>query len=499
MVRRSRLIGAATAPFTALMGWTYRLPSPRALLKAAARPVAVPRAAGDYVWYGILAVLGALALWKTVQFAGPVTLGDLAGVVGLGLITMVRVLLLIALASAIWTPIGVYIGMRPALARVVQPVAQFLAAFPANLLFPVAVWGIVTFQLNPDVWLSPLMVLGTQWYILFNVIAGASLLPRELRDVSANLQVRGWLWWRKVALPGVFPFYVTGAITRLGRLVERRHRRRGRDLGQPHAARPRPGRLYRRCHRGGRFPPHRARHRGDEFSGHGRQPPVLAAALLVRRAQIPARLGSAAMEEETLLDVQAVGRSFQRPGGSELLVLDGVDLTLRYCEIVGLLGRSGSGKSTLLRIISACRRRRAARCAIWAMPSTARRPASPWCSRASRCSPGLPCWRTCSSASKRSACRPRRSRPRALGDRPHRPGRLRIGLSARAVRRHAPARRLRPRAGRASEHSSDGRAVSALDVLTAENLRTDFLDLWNDGHLPIKGVILVTLNIEERC
>jgi len=108
------------------------------------------------------------------------------------------------------------VGLRPRLTRIVQPLAQFLAAFPANLLFPVAVSLIVAFRLDPDIWLSPLMILGTQWYILFNVIAGASALPRELRYVSDNLQIRGVLWWRKVALPCVFPYYVTGAITASG-------------------------------------------------------------------------------------------------------------------------------------------------------------------------------------------------------------------------------------------------------------------------------------------
>ena len=138
------------------------------------------------------------------------------GALGLGAITMIRVTSLIALASVVWTPIGVYVGMRPHLARVIQPVAQFMAAFPANLLFPLAVFVIVRLRLNPDIALSPLMVLGTQWYILFNVIAGASAIPRELRDVASNLQLKGWLWWRKVALPGVFPYYVTGAITASG-------------------------------------------------------------------------------------------------------------------------------------------------------------------------------------------------------------------------------------------------------------------------------------------
>jgi NitT/TauT family transport system permease protein len=129
---------------------------------------------------------------------------------------MARVFVLIALASVIWVPIGIWIGLRPAVAQIAQPVAQFLAAFPANLLFPLAVSGIVAFDLNPDIWLSPLMILGTQWYILFNVVAGASSIPSELRDVGVNLRVRGWLWWRKIALPGIFPFYITGAITASG-------------------------------------------------------------------------------------------------------------------------------------------------------------------------------------------------------------------------------------------------------------------------------------------
>jgi NitT/TauT family transport system permease protein len=98
----------------------------------------------------------------------------------------------------------------------IQPVAQFLAAFPANLLFPIVVSGIVAWKLDPNIWLSPLMILGTQWYILFNVIAGAAAIPAELRDVGVNLRVRGWLWWRRIALPAVFPYYVTGAITASG-------------------------------------------------------------------------------------------------------------------------------------------------------------------------------------------------------------------------------------------------------------------------------------------
>ena len=137
----------------------------------------------------------------------------------------------------------------PRLTQIVQPVAQFLAAFPANILFPLAVSLIVFWKLNPDIWLSPLMVLGTQWYILFNVIAGASAMPQELRDAAENFGVHGWLWWKKVALPAVFPYYVTGAITASGGSWNASIVAEVASWGNTHAARPWPGRLHRRRRR----------------------------------------------------------------------------------------------------------------------------------------------------------------------------------------------------------------------------------------------------------
>ena len=141
---------------------------------------------------------------------------DVVNAVGLGFLTLIRVMVLIAVASAVWVPVGVWIGLRPAVAERVQPIAQFLAAFPANVLFPLAVVAIVSLKLNPNIWLSPLMVLGTQWYILFNVVAGASAFPTDLRELSAIYRVRSWQWWRQVILPGIFPYYVTGALTASG-------------------------------------------------------------------------------------------------------------------------------------------------------------------------------------------------------------------------------------------------------------------------------------------
>lgn len=141
---------------------------------------------------------------------------EVAHVFLLGLYTLARVVILTALASLIWVPIGIWIGLRSRLAQRVQPLALFLSAFPANLLFPVVVSFIAVRQLNPEIWLSPLMILGTQWYILFNVIAGAAALPSDLKEAAANLGLRGWLLWRRVLLPAVFPSYLTGGLTASG-------------------------------------------------------------------------------------------------------------------------------------------------------------------------------------------------------------------------------------------------------------------------------------------
>jgi NitT/TauT family transport system permease protein len=169
------------------------------------------------VWYGAVAALALWGAWLAVSFVrSEVGWAEVLHAFGLGALTLVRVAVLIALALALWVPLGVLIGLRPRLAQRVQPLAQFLAAFPANLLFPVAVVGIVRLGLDPDIWLSPLIILGTQWYILFNVIAGASAIPGDLRDIARNLHLRGRLWWTRLALPAILPYAVTGAITASG-------------------------------------------------------------------------------------------------------------------------------------------------------------------------------------------------------------------------------------------------------------------------------------------
>jgi len=218
IVRRSRLIKRVFAP----LGWLVVQSKPQAD-RGRRRAVKLPpaldalRRNGDWLWIAVVLGGAVYALWLVIDYArASLGIGDVVTAIELGGITLLRVIVLIAIASAIWVPIGVWIGLRPWAAELVQPFAQFLAAFPANVLFPIAVVAIVAFSLDPNIWLSPLMVLGTQWYILFNVIAGASAFPTDLREASTLFRLRSTQWWRDVILPGIFPYYITGALTASG-------------------------------------------------------------------------------------------------------------------------------------------------------------------------------------------------------------------------------------------------------------------------------------------
>jgi len=170
-----------------------------------------------FLWYICLSLTVIFAVSKISLFIfSEITWNEVQHVVFLGFCTGLRVLILILISSLIWAPIGIWIGLNRQLTQLVQPFIQFLAAFPANLFFPIITLLIVRFQLNVNIWVSPLMILGAQWYILFNVIAGTTALPQNLHHAVGTLNVRGWLWWRKFMLPGIFPYYITGAITAAG-------------------------------------------------------------------------------------------------------------------------------------------------------------------------------------------------------------------------------------------------------------------------------------------
>ncbi|HXR86310.1 MAG TPA: ABC transporter permease subunit [Stellaceae bacterium] len=217
MMQRAQIVrlltGSVDAGVSLLSRITRQLPRPTLQRRTAPRHSAL----FDTLWNAFLLLVALFALYEIAQFVrAEVTLGEVLHVVFLGFLTLIRVLVLIILASIVWVPIGVWIGLRPRVAHRVQPIIQFLAAFPANLFFPIVVSAIVVLKLNPEIWLSPLMILGTQWYILFNVIAGTLALPTDYQYVAGNFGVRNWLWWRRLILPAIFPAYVTGAVTASG-------------------------------------------------------------------------------------------------------------------------------------------------------------------------------------------------------------------------------------------------------------------------------------------
>jgi NitT/TauT family transport system permease protein len=217
LFRRTRVLRLSAAPLT----WPGRLLT-RIEWPRLPRPPRVQlgrrgRRSVSYLWLALIAILAAAGLdfiWR--YLSATLTWRDAFAAFGLGALTLVRVVVMIALTSLIWVPVGVWIGLNPRWAARLQALTQFFAAFPANVLFPFAVVLIAGLRLDPNVWLSPLMVLGTQWYILFNVIAGASAIPSDLKEAAGVFGIRGWQWWRSVILPSIFPYFVTGAITASG-------------------------------------------------------------------------------------------------------------------------------------------------------------------------------------------------------------------------------------------------------------------------------------------
>jgi NitT/TauT family transport system permease protein len=185
----------------------------RSLVSHAAR-----RRAGDFAFAAAVVALLGYGIYSMLAYiaAGQQGLGILGHAFGLGFLTLLRVSLVVAVASVIWVPVGVWIGFNPRVAQFMQPIVQVLASFPANFIFPFAIVIFLHLGISLDYGSVLLMALGTQWYILFNVIAGASAVPSDLKDAMDNLDVHGWERWRRMILPAVFPAYVTGAITAAG-------------------------------------------------------------------------------------------------------------------------------------------------------------------------------------------------------------------------------------------------------------------------------------------
>ncbi|MFC6650840.1 ABC transporter permease subunit [Paenibacillus rhizoplanae] len=170
----------------------------------------------QWLFLSAAAVLMLKYLYSGILEIAQLSWGELIHVVYLGLLTALRVVVSTLLA-VIWTlPVGVFIGTNPRLSRIVQPVVQVLSSFPANMAFPIFTILYLKYGISMEIGAIPLMMLGTQWYVLFNVIAGAMAIPSDLKEAAVTLKLTRWQTWKTLILPAVFPFLVTGCITASG-------------------------------------------------------------------------------------------------------------------------------------------------------------------------------------------------------------------------------------------------------------------------------------------
>lgn len=195
-------------------GWV-RLAATSSQVKLPQAPVRIKKA----IKWLLAVVIGVIVLryvYEGILEIARLSWNEIYQVIVLGLLTALRVFVSTILA-VIWTlPVGVMIGTNPRLSRIAQPIVQVLASFPANMAFPMFTILYLRTGISMEIGAIPLMMLGTQWYVLFNAIAGAMAIPSDLKEASSVLKLTRWQTWRTLILPAVFPFLVTGCITASG-------------------------------------------------------------------------------------------------------------------------------------------------------------------------------------------------------------------------------------------------------------------------------------------
>ena len=217
LLRRSSVPDLVSRPFRPAGRFFDRVTRPFGLAEHPLQRPVVRARTGDVFFAGAISAIVIYGAWKALDFVHARTgFGAFGPAFVDGAATFGRVVALLIISSVIWVPVGVWIGMDPRVSRLAQPIVQVLASFPANFLFPFATAIFVAWHLSLNFGGIFLMALGAQWYILFNVIAGASAIPSDLREAMRLMDVRGWLRWRKFILPAIFPAYVTGGITAAG-------------------------------------------------------------------------------------------------------------------------------------------------------------------------------------------------------------------------------------------------------------------------------------------
>jgi NitT/TauT family transport system permease protein len=217
LLRRSKLIPLIASVSVQPAREALNLHFARANAKAGDRPSGAP--AMKWTWRA-LTLAGVVAVSYAVFRMGQLLLGlssaEVWGILRGAGATFLRVEATLVLAG-LWTiPFGIYVGLRPKLSALVQPLAQIAASVPATALFPVVLLMLVRVGGGMGVGSMVLLLLGTQWYILFNIIAGASAIPTDLKEVCGLFRLGKVERWRKLLLPGIFPYLITGFITASG-------------------------------------------------------------------------------------------------------------------------------------------------------------------------------------------------------------------------------------------------------------------------------------------
>jgi NitT/TauT family transport system permease protein len=217
LLRRSSVPDLVSRPFRPAGRFLDRVTRPFGLAEHPLQRPVVRARTGDVFFAGAVSAVVIYGAWKALYYVHVHTgLGAFGPAFVDGAATFGRVVALLIVSSVIWVPVGVWIGMNPRISRLAQPIVQVLASFPANFLFPFATAIFVAWHISLNFGGIFLMALGAQWYILFNVIAGASAIPSDLREATRLMSVTGRLRWTKFILPAIFPAYVTGGITAAG-------------------------------------------------------------------------------------------------------------------------------------------------------------------------------------------------------------------------------------------------------------------------------------------
>jgi NitT/TauT family transport system permease protein len=217
MIRRSQLNDWVARPLRPAGRALDRATRPFGLAEHPLRKPVLRQRTGDVVFASVIVLIVLFGVSEGISYINRSVGFDAFGTAfGDGALTFLRVLVVLILSTLIWVPVGVWIGMNPRVSRLAQPLVQVAASFPANFLYPFLLALFIAIGVSLNWGGILLLMMGAQWYILFNVIAGASTIPTDLRESMRVLGVRGWLRWKVLILPAIFPAYVTGGITAAG-------------------------------------------------------------------------------------------------------------------------------------------------------------------------------------------------------------------------------------------------------------------------------------------